>query len=408
LRKLKEANPVMHVKQVLSRWLEQRTVIGHALRVTALVRVLEALVLGSKATLSALGRNRAGTAGIKHHIKAVDRLLGNRHLHRECAAVYRAIAETLLSGVRRPVLTVDWSDFECGGPRKWAMLKAATPVGGRAVVVYSRVFPFKRYNSPKAHREFLEGLKSVLPAKCKPILVTDAGFRGPWFHAVEAVGWDWVGRIRNKIKYLNEQTGRWCFTDSLYKLATPVMRYVGNVVLSRRIGYSFKLYLVRAHAPARGGRRRKNVRRPNSNMYRKLHKAPWLLATSLKHEPGIERRIKQLYAKRMQIEEMLRDNKCHRWGFGLRYARSASGNRLQVLLLLVALATLVFWLVGLAGRAQGLARSLQANTVRDRLVLSTPFVGRVLILRRLADFSQAVLDRALLELRALIPHPDSL
>lgn len=398
----------MHVKQVLSRWLEQRTVIGHALRAAALVRVLEALVLGSKATLSALGRSRAGRAGVKHHIKAVDRLLGNRHLQRECAAVYRAIAQTLLTGVRRPVLTVDWSDFECGGPRKWAMLKAAVPVGGRAVVVYSRVFPFKRYNSPTAHREFLQGLKSILPENCKPILVTDAGFRGPWFHAVEAVGWDWVGRIRNKIKYLNEQTGRWCFTDSLYKLATPVMRYVGNVVLSRRIGYSFKLYLVRAHAPARGGRRRKNVRRPNSNMYRKLHKAPWLLATSLEREPGIERRIKQLYAKRMQIEEMLRDNKSHRWGFGLRYARSASGNRLQVLLLLVALATLVFWLVGLAGRAQGLARSLQANTVRDRLVLSTPFVGRVLILRRLADFSQAVLDRALLELRALIPQPDSL
>jgi hypothetical protein len=26
---------------------------------------------------------------VKHHIKAVDRLLGNRHLQRECAAIYR-------------------------------------------------------------------------------------------------------------------------------------------------------------------------------------------------------------------------------------------------------------------------------------------------------------------------------
>jgi hypothetical protein len=396
----------MHVRQVLSRWLEQRTVVGHAMRAVALARVLQALVLGSKATLSQLGRSRAGAAQVKHHIKAVDRLLGNRHLQRECAAIYRAIAETLLSRVRNPVLAVDWSDFEYGGGRRWAMLKAAVPVGGRAVVIYSRVFPFKRYNSPGAHREFLSGLKLVLPDGCKPILITDAGFRGPWFRAVDAMGWDWVGRIRNKIKYLNEQTGRWCFTDSLYKYATPVTRYVGNVVLSRRHAYSFALYLVRAHAPAQGGRRKQNARRPNAKMYRKLHRAPWLLATSLKHEPGIERRIKQLYATRMQIEETLRDNKSHRYGFGLRYARSRSAQRLQVLLLLVALATLVFWLVGLAGRARNLARSLQANTIRHRAVLSTPFIGRVLILRRLADFSQAAIEHALLELRALIAHPN--
>ena len=396
----------MHVKQVLSRWLEQRTVVGHATRATALVRVLQALVLGSKATLSQLGRSRAGTALVKHHIKAVDRLLGNRHLHRECSGIYRAIAETLLSGVRNPLLAVDWSDFECGGGRRWAMLKAAVPVGGRAVVVYSRVFPFKRYNSPGAHREFLNGLRLILPEHCKPILITDAGFRGPWFRAVEGMGWDWVGRIRNKIKYLNQQTGRWCFTDSLYKLATPVTRYVGNVVLSRRHGYSFILYLVRAHAPASGGRRKSNNRRPNAKMYRKLHRAPWLLATSLKHEPGIERRIKQLYATRMQIEETLRDNKSHRFGFGLRYARSRSALRLQVLLLLVALATLVFWLVGLAGHASDLARGLQANTIRHRAVLSTPFVGRVLILRRLALFTQAAVEHALVDLRSLIAYPN--
>ena len=29
-------------------------------------------------------------------------------------------------------------------------------------------------------------------------MVTDAGFRGPWFRDVEARGWDWVGRIRNR------------------------------------------------------------------------------------------------------------------------------------------------------------------------------------------------------------------
>ncbi|HEY5960294.1 MAG TPA: hypothetical protein VIV60_27260 [Polyangiaceae bacterium] len=98
----------------------------------------------------------------KHHIKAVDRLLGNRHLHREWPAVYNAIAQTLLVKVQRSVLTVDWSDFECGGSRKWAMIQASVPVGGRAVVIFARAFPFKRYNSPSAHREFLLGREGGL------------------------------------------------------------------------------------------------------------------------------------------------------------------------------------------------------------------------------------------------------
>src|SRR5436190_351294 len=75
----KEARLNMHVTQVLSRWLGERLVVGHAMRATALVRVVQALVLGGKAALTQLGRNRTGSAGVKHHIKAVDRLLG-----REC------------------------------------------------------------------------------------------------------------------------------------------------------------------------------------------------------------------------------------------------------------------------------------------------------------------------------------
>jgi hypothetical protein len=246
--------------------------------------VVQALLLGGKAALTQLGRNRSGMAHVKHHIKAVDRLLGNHLLHGELSRVYRAIAHSLFVGNQRPVLAIDWSDFECGKGRKWAMIKAAAPAGGRAVVVYARVFPFKRYNSPSAHREFLWGLKSVLPELCRPIIVTDAGFRGPWFRAVESLGWDWVGRIRNKIKYFNEETGRWSFTNSLYKLATPMVRYLGEALLSRRFAYRFRMYLVRAHAPARGGRRKKAHRNPNAKLYRRLHRAPWLLATSLPHQ----------------------------------------------------------------------------------------------------------------------------
>jgi hypothetical protein len=157
----------MH-KRFLSQLLVARTVIEHTARVTALIRAVGALLVGGRLSLTDLGRNMSGSGHAKHRIKAVDRLLGNRHLQRERDAIYRAIAAKLLAGNSRPVIVVDWSDFELG--RKWLMLKAALPVGGRAISLYERVFPFKRYNSPGAHREFLAELKSVLPEEHMSVL----------------------------------------------------------------------------------------------------------------------------------------------------------------------------------------------------------------------------------------------
>ena len=389
----------MHVCRFLSRWLEERRLVAHKGRSAAIVRVVGAALGGAKLSLTQLGRGRSGNALEKHHIKAVDRLFGNRRLHVERAGIYAAIARTVLSGVKRPLIVVDWSDFEPG--RKLALLKAAIPIGGRAVTLYERVFPFARYNSPSAHREFLAALHAVVPASCRPILVTDAGFRGPWFHAVQQLGWDFVGRVRNRIKYLNPQTGRWCYTDSLYKLATAKTQHLGQVRMSKRHGYWHRLYLVRAHAPHIGRHKRRRGDQPNG-LYRRLHRAPWLLVTSLPHERGSARRIKQIYSLRMQIEQTFRDAKSHRWGLGLRYGRCRDAERMQVLLLIATLTMLMLWLAGLCGRALDWTRHFQANTVRARAVLSVIFLGRQLLLRAPDALPGAVLDDAWIELRGLV------
>jgi hypothetical protein len=386
----------MHAISFLSRWLADFTVVGHRSRATALMKAVQALLLCGKLTLTHLGRHRCGAAHVKHQIKAIDRLLGNRHLHAERDGIYRAIAATLLGSNRNPVVIVDWSDCEVG--RQWVMLKAAVPVGGRAVTIYEQVFPFKRYNSPAAHREFLRALKRVIPESCRPIVITDAGFRVPWFREVEAQGWHWVGRIRSGIKYFNESSGRWCATDSLYRQATPTTRHLAQVMLSRRKQYHARLYLVRAYQPRRG----RPPKRSRSRRYRKLHRAPWLLATSLPHERFSCRKIKRLYAQRMQIEETFRDVKNHRWGMSLRYARSRDGKRLEVLLLIAALATLLQWVFGVLARQYGLARHFQANTERRRSVLSLVFLGQQM-LQRLNEFlSDKVLDDAFRAFKCLL------
>jgi Transposase DDE domain len=370
------------------------------MRTASLLRVVGALLTGGKLALTHLGRNIDSKAYVKHQIKAVDRLLGNPHLHQERVDIYRAIAVSLLQGSKRPIILVDWSDFELG--REYLMLKAALPVNGRAISLYEQVFPFKKYNSPEAHREFLETLRSILPPGCRPIVVTDAGFRGPWFRAVQAYGWDWVGRVRNKIKYYREETGRWCFTDSLYPKATPKTRYIGDVALSKRHHYRFHLYLVRAYKPRTGRPPKRGPIHVNDTLYRRLHRAPWLLATSLPHVRGSERRIKQIYALRMQIEETFRDLKCHRWGFALRYARSTQPKRLEILLLIGTLATLVAWLAGIVARRANLHRQMQANTERKRAVLSVLFIGRQFLRRHNNVAPAKGLDDPIVELRSLI------
>ena len=118
------------------------------------------------------------------------------------------------------------------------MLKAAVPVGGRAITLYEEVHPLHHYNSPKTHRRFLERLYTVVPQSCRPIVNTDAGFRGPWFDAVAVLGWDWIGRVRNAVKYRVEGSEQWQYTRSLYYRATEKPSYRGRCWLSSKTPYA--------------------------------------------------------------------------------------------------------------------------------------------------------------------------
>src|SRR5829696_310644 len=101
------ASPVV---PVLDRWLRRACPAIHAVRASAVVAVVEALVLGAKLALTSLGRNLRSRAFAKHCIKRVDRLLGNRHLHAERLDIYRAIAHWLLATTPRPIILIDWAD----------------------------------------------------------------------------------------------------------------------------------------------------------------------------------------------------------------------------------------------------------------------------------------------------------
>ena len=367
----------MHAMRLLESWLKRNCDFIHCARVAAVVKVVDGLVRGEKATLTQLGRSLCTGAYEKHNIKCVDRLLGNERLWGERLGIYRALAGWLLSSVERPWIVVDWSDVELG--HRYLMLKAAVAVGGRAITIYEEVHPLKRYNSPKTHRRFLQRLREVLPPGCYPIIITDAGFRGPWFREVESYGWDWIGRVRNMVKYSVDGVGGWKYTKTLYYKATKKPMYLGRRWLSSKNPYGCWMHLYKSTQRPVGRPRKRRKKLPGEVKERRMGREPWLLATSLSPRRWSARRVVRAYEKRMQIEETFRDLKSHQWGYGLQYARSGSAERYENLVLLTTLAMIATWLVGMAAKSRDLMKHLQANTIKKRQVLSVFFLGRRMV-----------------------------
>jgi len=367
----------MHAVKLLHKRLLNTRTIKHLVRLSAFMKAVEGLLVGGMLTLTHIGRNLPGTSYEKHKIKCMDRLLGNKKLHGERCALYQQMSGWLLNTVSCPLIVVDWSDVYEG--QQFMMLTAAIPLGSRALTLYEKVYPMKQYNSPKAHKQFLQELSQIVPKDKRPILVTDAGFRGPWFREVEALGWDWVGRIRKGVYYSLNQGTQWNKTSQLYRKATRTMKYIGRSLLSKGQPYECHLYLVKKNTKSANRPLKRFGDKAMDRVCRKNYRDPWLIATSLPPTCGTAKRIEKLYTLRMQIEENFRDLKNGRWGLGLGYARSAHAERLDNLLMIGTMGVLIIWLNGVIGKTKGLIKRYQVNTEKRHAVLSAFFLGRRLI-----------------------------
>ena len=72
----------------------------------------------------------------------------------------------------------------------------------------------------------------------------------------------------------------------------------------------------------------------------------------------------------MQIEEGFRDVKSEHLGLGLNLHRSRCPKRIEVLLLIAALANYLLFLTGLQARERDLERRYQSNSLKVKRVLS--------------------------------------
>ena len=389
----------MHAVKLLHKWAQHALPSVHRSRLNTLFVGVDGVLSGQQLSLTAVGRHVRGDIREKHKIKRVDRLLGNPHLSAERWSIYRWLSRLIIGGCRHPTILVDWSDIDPS--KRLFLLRAAICVGGRALPLYEQVHT--RYHHRRDTAGFLTRLSQLLPDGCQPIIVTDAGFRSPWFKAVEALGWYYLGRVRNREYVCFPGTDDWLPAKSLYDLARTRPRAIGPISLPRREpfdtwAYVYKKPARRRHRVTVHGRPRRNAA---SLKHGQREKEPWLLVSNLPPRRHLEQHIVALYQQRMSIEEAFRDLKAYRHGFALRQNLGRHPERVANLILLATLATYCAWLTGLVGIKRRLDRGLQANTERRKKVLSVFFIG-LRLLNQSIRIRQTEFENALDDVRDVV------
>lgn len=362
----------MQAPRFLHTLLTSSLPVIHAKRLHALLDVVGALLGERRLGVTALGRALPGSAAPKHAIKRVDRLLGNHHLHQERPLFYWLVASLLIGHTTRPLILVDWSPIDDRGQR--FLLRAAVPFAGRSLPIFEKVHHKDGCQHCEAY--LLAALAEILPDKATPILVTDAGFRNPWFKAVEARGWYYVGRVRSPTR-CQVSGDAWRPVTALFQQARSVPQALGSVQITESNPLTTRMVLY--HRPPKG-RQHRNKRGQvsqggHSRAMAQRQKEPWVLVSNLPERSTLAEKLVAIYRQRMQIEEGFRDIKSPLFGLGFGMHQSRQSKRIEILLLIAMLANVVVMVAGLHARDSGQQRRYQSNSIRHRNVLSVWRLG---------------------------------
>lgn len=362
----------MRVGRSVLQVIESCCVDLHASRRRAVVAAVGAVLSCGRVVAASVGRAVATRTSDKHGIKRIDRLLGNVKLQRELREVYARHVAHVVGPLRHPVVLVDWSQVG----RDKCVIKAVLALRGRGVPLYAECHRLAVQGRASVHRTFLSRLRQVLPPQCTPVVVTDAGFKHPWTKAVRALGWHFVTRVRGATCFRADAQSPWCKAKQF--VVRPPARLLDMPDAELGLHDPVATRLVLSDGRSRRARKVPTERGRRIRARRAVRAAheSWLLATSLLSDAAD---IAATYALRMQIEQSLRDDKTLAAGWGLSQVGTQTCSRLDVQLLLLALATTAAMLAGIAAEQANLARHYQANTLRNRRVLSLVALGRRVI-----------------------------
>lgn len=312
----------------------------HAARVLSfaagVVGVLHAAALG----VHAIGRGLADAMGLdpKHAIKQVDRLLSNTGI-----TVWQWFEHWVLFVVaarQEIVVALDWTEFDKDDHSTIAAY-LVTSHGRATPLVWKTVQKSKLKNQRNEHEyQVIRRLHAILPPGVKITLLADRGFGDQkLFTYLGILGWSYAIRFRQLIQVtVAERT----MAASKWIPVTGHAKMLRDVLITAN----------RTSIPAVVLKHQKGM------------KEAWCIATD-RTDLGAAG-VVRLYARRFTIEETFRDIKDNHFGMGLSATHIGKPERRDRMLLLGAVAQALLTLLGAAGEACGLDRTLKANTVKTR------------------------------------------
>jgi hypothetical protein len=275
-------------------------------------------------SLAAIGRAMLGSA--KHQIKRCWRFIANDRV--ETADAMRGIIAKLVKKRKKSlIVALDWVDIQ-----GFQTLVASAVLKGRSVPICWASTTNHVYEGHKSRNAFEESLllvlRSMIPGSVKVILLADRGF-GRCMLAAFCRRHNFHYLIRIQPKVTVKLKG---FQGKL--LDYPVYKGIAKVL--KDVAYR-----------ADGAVNQNIVVYWKKNLPQKRDEC-WFLMTDLK---GTACELCRLYGRRMTIEQLFRDCKSKRNGWSLRDTQITRPDRLDRLLLILAIAYLFRCGIGLIAQA---------------------------------------------------------
>ena len=306
----------------------RRSMVAWVVNACSLLRLsqskaLAQIVFGSmkcrRVSQADIGRAMETGTTPKHNIKRVSRFVGNKRVNiaKGCGGLVRIAAKASGGCV---VVAVDWVDIG-----KFKVLKAAVPIRGRAVPILFAAYPkWKLKKSQNQFEEaFFELLSKLLPARTWTIIVADRGFaRAELVGFLRELKMNHVIRVSSGATFKSERFAGRLSGHGVKEGGHRVLgwgRYTARHPVERRVLLTWE----------RG------------------NEEALVLGTDLDWN---WRKVVEVFKRRMSIEELFRDEKNIRYGWGLRQMKIGTAARLERMLLVLAFAYLLLLMMGLVCR----------------------------------------------------------
>jgi hypothetical protein len=291
-----------------------------------------------RVSLANIGRMMNGSA--KHQIKRCWRFCANNRV--ETADAMRGIVQKLLKKRKKKLLiALDWVDI-----KGFQTLVASAVLKGRSTPITWASTTNHVYDGHRSRNAFEESLllmlRDMIPRNIKVVILADRGFgRTALATFCQQQGFGYLIRIQPKVTVrLHGFYGK--------LLDYPVYKGIAKVL--KRVSYR-----------SDGAVTQNVVIHWRRNLPEKRDEC-WFLMSD---QPGSAHQLCHLYGRRMTIEQLFRDDKSKRNGWSLRDTRITRPDRLDRLLLILAIAYLLLCGIGLIAKTR-FTPSAWCSTNRDK------------------------------------------